>query len=172
MLDPGCGHAYRWSMRLSESVRFLCDYVAIPSVNPMGRSDMPDAIVGETRLAEFIQEQLRGLSLDAVLVGKGKRQSVVAEARAKNAIDTVLVASHLDTVPVDGMEIDPFDPVIEQGRLLGRGSCDTKAGMAAFVSALGRVLARGTLRRNVLLVGEADEEFTSIGVHDTLRPHR
>ena len=47
--------------------------------------------------------------------------------------ETLLVASHLDTVPVDGMVIDPFDPVVEGDRVLGRGSCDTKAGMAALL---------------------------------------
>ena len=78
------------------------------------------------------------------------------------------MASHLDTVPVDGMEIDPFDPVIEGERLLGRGSCDTKAGMAALLCALGRVLDRGTLRRNLVVVGEADEELSSVGVADVL----
>ena len=48
------------------------------------------------------------------------------------AVDTLLVASHLDTVPVDGMTIAPFDPHVRGGRMYGRGTCDTKAGMAAF----------------------------------------
>ena len=156
-------------MDLSDSLRFLRDYIAIPSVNPMGRSDMPAAILGETRLAEFVEQQLRHLSLDAICVGNDDRKSVIAEARVRDPLDTILIASHLDTVPIDGMEIDPFDPVIQNGRLSGRGSCDTKAGMAAFVAALAGVLRKGTLRRNVILVGEADEEFGSIGVQDTLQ---
>jgi acetylornithine deacetylase len=106
--------------------------------------------------------------LDATLVGREGRISVVAEATAGPAAETLLVASHLDTVPVDGMEIAPFDPVIEDDRLLGRGSCDTKAGLAALLAALERVLERGTLRRNLLVVGEADEELGSIGVSDVL----
>jgi acetylornithine deacetylase len=93
---------------------------------------------------------------------------VIAEARARDPLDTLLVASHIDTVPVDGMEIDPFDPVVEGDRILGRGSCDTKAGMAALLEALARVLERGRLRRNVIVVGEADEELGSIGVQDVL----
>jgi acetylornithine deacetylase len=78
------------------------------------------------------------------------------------------VASHLDTVPVDSMTIDPFDPVVKDGRLQGRGSCDTKAGMAALMAALERVLERGTLKRNLVVVGEADEEAESVGVRDVL----
>jgi len=154
---------------LARCIRNLRDYVAIPSVNPMRRDDLPAAIVGERRYAEHVREQLRGLALDAELVGDGDRVSVIAEATARDPIDTLLVASHLDTVPVDGMLIDPFDPQIEGGRLLGRGSCDTKAGMAALLDALETVLARGTLRRNLIVVGEADEELGSVGVADVQR---
>ncbi len=154
---------------LSPSIRHLRDLIAIPSVNPMGRDDLPPEIVGEHAVAEHLSRALGKLGLDAALVGEGGRTSVVAEARATNAMDTLLVASHIDTVPVDGMEIDPFDPAIEDDRVLGRGSCDTKAGMAALLEALSRVLENGRLARNVIIVGEADEELSSIGVHDVLK---
>lgn len=151
------------------AIQHLRDYVAIPSVNPMGRDDLPSSITGEARYAAHLREQLRGLSIDAEEVGGHDRPSVVAQVRAAQAgADTVLIASHLDTVPVDGMEISPFDPVIEGERLYGRGSCDTKAGMAALVAALEQVLGRGVLRRNLILVGEADEELGSLGVKDVL----
>ena len=151
------------------AIAYLRDYVAIPSVNPMGRTDLPPEIVGEAAFAEPLLEQLRGLSIDVIRVGSAQRPSVVAEVHAgEGGGDTVLVASHLDTVPVDGMEISPFDPAVEGGRLYGRGSCDTKAGMAALVAALERVLDRGVLRRNLILVGEADEELGSQGVRDVL----
>jgi acetylornithine deacetylase len=154
---------------IPECIRYLRDYVAIPSVNPMRRTDVPAEVRGEKRYAEHLREQLRGLGLDATIVGSGERASVVAEARVcGTAAETVLIASHLDTVPVDGMEIDPFDPRIDGGCLYGRGSCDTKSGMAAVVAALGRVLRSGSLRRNVILVGEADEECGSVGVADVL----
>jgi succinyl-diaminopimelate desuccinylase len=156
-------------MSLSAAVRHLRDYVAIPSVNPMGRRDIDARWVGERRYAECVHQALTKLGVDSVLVGQGERRSVVAEVRAASAAETFLVASHLDTVPVDNMTIDPFDPVVKDGRLYGRGSCDTKAGMAALMTALERVLARGTLARNVVIVGEADEESSdSIGVRDVL----
>jgi len=153
---------------LSPSIRHLRELVAIPSVNPMGRDDLPSQIVGEQAIAEHVAAVLGRLGMDAMLVGRNGRTSVVAEAIAGRGAETLLVASHLDTVPVDGMEIDPFDPVIEGDRLLGRGSCDTKAGLAALLEALARVLERGTLRRNLIVVGEADEELGSIGVTDVL----
>ena len=153
---------------LATSIRHLRDLVAIPSVNPMGRDDLPAEIVGEQAMAEHVAAVLSRLGMDAALVGRSGRISVVAEASVSKDADTLLVASHLDTVPVDGMEIDPFDPVIEGDRLLGRGSCDTKAGMAALLEALERVLERGRLGRNLIVVGEADEELGSLGVTDVL----
>ena len=153
---------------LSPCIRHLRDLIAIPSVNPMGRDDLPAEITGEQAIAEHVGAELSRLGMDAALVGRAGRVSVVAEASIGPGAETLLVASHLDTVPVDGMEIDPFDPVIEGERLLGRGSCDTKAGMAALLEALERVLERGRLKRNVIVVGEADEELGSIGVTDVL----
>jgi acetylornithine deacetylase/succinyl-diaminopimelate desuccinylase-like protein len=156
-------------MSLSAAVRHLRDYVAIPSVNPMGRTDIDARWVGEERYAEHVHQQLTRLRVDSVVIGTGHRRSVVGQVRASRAAETVMVASHLDTVPVDNMSIDPFDPMIKGGRLYGRGSCDTKAGMAALLAALERVLSRGSLARNLVIVGEADEETSdSIGVRDVL----
>ena len=124
----------------------------------MGRSDIDPRWVGEERYAEHVHGELGRLGVDSVLIGRDGPRA-----------ETLLVASHLDTVPVDNMVIDPFDPVIKDERLYGRGSCDTKAGMAALMAALERVLARGTLARHLVIVGEADEETSdSIGVSDVL----
>ncbi len=116
---------------LSPSIRHLRDLIAIPSVNPMGRDELPAEITGEQAIAEHVAAELSRLGVDATLVGRDGRTSVIAEVSVGTGAETLLVASHLDTVPVDGMEIDPFDPIIEGDNLLGRGSCDTKAGMAA-----------------------------------------
>ncbi len=155
-------------MSNSPSIRHLRDFIAIPSVNPMGRSDIPAAIAGERRYAEHLFAAFRKRGFDTAIVGDPDRPSVIAEVRAQGARETVMIASHLDTVPIDHMEIDPFDPRIQGERLYGRGACDTKAGMATLLAAVDRVLERGKLRRNLLLVGEADEELTSHGVADVL----
>lgn len=152
----------------SRATSLLSDFVAIPSVNPMGRRDQDAAITGERRYAEHVGGLLTRMRVDWVTVGSGERLSVIGEVRAPDPVDTVLVASHLDTVPIDGMTIAPFDPALKDGRLYGRGSCDTKGGLAALLAALERVLAQGTLRRNVIVVGEADEEMGSAGVVDVL----
>jgi acetylornithine deacetylase/succinyl-diaminopimelate desuccinylase-like protein len=71
----------------------------------------------------------------------------------------------VDTAGISGMDIPPFDPLIEGEKLYGRGACDTKAGVAAMMHALARVAAAG--RRppcEVIFVGAADEEYSYRGV--------
>ena len=53
-------------------VQFLRDYVAIPSVNPMRRDDIPAEVAGERRYASHLREQLRRLGLDAEVLGDGR----------------------------------------------------------------------------------------------------
>ena len=48
------------------SIRYLRDYIAIPSVNPMGRSDIPQALAGEQRYADHLLHQLKQMGLDAI----------------------------------------------------------------------------------------------------------
>ena len=46
------------------SVQFLRDYIAIPSVNPMGRDDVPEGVAGERRYAEHVREQFGKCNTD------------------------------------------------------------------------------------------------------------
>ena len=71
-------------------------------------------------------------------------------------------AGHLDVVPPgEGWAGDPFDPVIEDGVLTGRGSVDMKSAIAAFVSALSENLpATGTV--SLLITGD-EEGYATYG---------
>jgi len=71
-------------------------------------------------------------------------------------------AGHLDVVPPgEGWGSDPFDPVIEDGVLTGRGANDMKSAIAAFVAAAASVPQnRGTL--SLLITGD-EEGYATYG---------
>jgi succinyl-diaminopimelate desuccinylase len=71
-------------------------------------------------------------------------------------------AGHLDVVPPgDGWVSDPFEPVIEDGVLTGRGANDMKSAIAAFVSAAAMVpQEKGTL--SLLITGD-EEGYATYG---------
>ncbi|MEM6329031.1 MAG: M20/M25/M40 family metallo-hydrolase [Planctomycetota bacterium] len=74
-----------------------------------------------------------------------------------------LLDSHLDTVGVGGMTIDPFGGVVRDGRLYGRGACDTKGTGAAMLWAAKRAIAAGTLGANLAVLLSVGEEHAQVG---------
>jgi acetylornithine deacetylase/succinyl-diaminopimelate desuccinylase-like protein len=129
--------------------RLLQDLVRIPSVNPHGDPGTPHT--GEARLAEYVADFLRKLALDVELheVEPG-RPNVVAKFRSRGGRRSVAFAPHLDTVSVAGMTIDPFGGEIRDGKLYGRGACDTKGSMAAMLAALANVVRNKSFRQDDL----------------------
>jgi acetylornithine deacetylase len=145
------------------SVKLLCDLVAIPSVNPMGGEPAADGGY-ERELAHHLSGYLRrhGLDVEMAEVSPG-RPNLFARVDV-GATETVLLEAHLDTVGTENMAIDPFMPVIRDGRVYGRGACDTKGSLAAFVRAVTSLLeADRKLSRNVLLAAVVDEDYGFTG---------
>jgi len=134
--------------------------VSIPSVNPA----LAPGGAGEARMAEVTADLLQDWGFDtAVHEVEPGRPNVVAHLAGEGP--TLLLNGHLDTVGVDGMTVDPFAATVEGGRLVGRGSCDMKGGVAALLSA-GRRLAESGPRPNLIIALTADEEYASIGMAD------
>ena len=80
-----------------------------------------------------------------------KRDNIVLASMVPRPPDAggkvVLFEAHQDTVPVDGMTIDPWTPTVREDRIYGRGSCDIKGGMAAMLGALARLVEEKPRRR-------------------------
>jgi len=144
--------------------------VAIPSVNPMGR-DLTGPEYFEGRMTDHLAAYFRGLGVphERIEVAPG-RANVLARFESPGARRTVLLDAHQDTVPIDGMTIEPFVPLVRDGRLYGRGSCDVKGGMASMLAAFTRLVReRPVAASNVVLSCTCDEESTSLGVNDLTR---
>src|SRR5262249_46455880 len=97
------------------------------------------------------------------------RDNIIARYESPGAAKTILLEVHQDTVPVDGMTIEPFAAEVRDGKLYGRGSCDVKGGMAAMLTAFARLVReRPAEAANVILACTVDEEHTFYGVQQLM----
>ncbi len=150
---------------MHETTRLLRDLVALPSVNPMGR-DLRGPDVFEHRVTAYLEDFFRGLGVRSERQAVAPlRDNILAWYEPAGAARTLVLEVHQDTVPTDGMTIDPFAARVEDGRLYGRGACDVKGGMAAMLAAFARLVRdkpAGAAR--VVMACTVDEEFTFLGV--------
>ena len=143
---------------MSALKELLADLVRIDSVNP----DLIEGAAGEGEIARFVAGWLAdaGLEVDVEEVAPG-RLNAVGVAAGSGGGKALLLNAHTDTVGVAGME-RPFEPVVEGGRMRGRGAYDMKAGLAAIMLAGAEAVGAG-LRGDVIVTAVCDEEVASIG---------
>ncbi len=135
--------------------------ISIPSVNPsMGGT-------GEAALSTFLFDRLSALGVEVIRqeVFPG-RDNIAARIGAKSE-PAILLEAHMDTVAVDSWaKGDPFFPQEEDGRIYGRGSCDTKASMAVFLSCFEYFAANvEQLKRPLVFAATVDEEERQSGAY-------
>ena len=83
----------------------------------------------------------------------------------------LLFDSHLDTVSVEGMTIDPFAAELRNGRVYGRGAGDTKGTGAAMLWALRSYLTSDRRPNNIALLFSIDEEVGMSGIQSFVNEH-
>ncbi len=149
-------------------VQVLSDLVRIPSVNPMGRPATGD-IYYEHRVTGHLEALFLALGLPVERHTVAPlRDNIITRVDGdippERGGKIVMLEAHQDTVPVEGMTIEPFTPKIEGNRLYGRGSCDIKGGMAAMISAAARLAKEKPARRpTVILACTINEEHGFTG---------
>lgn len=144
-------------------IRLLRDLIALPSVNPAFGAP-GESVGGEQAIGDYILAVAarRGLDVDWQEVFPGRRNIMVRLGSRLKCRHRVLLAPHLDTV---AGAASAFVPVRRSDRLYGRGACDTKASVAAMLTAVARV-ARDPGRpahTEVLFLGLVDEEHGQSG---------
>ncbi len=119
----------------------------------------------EERMAEFLAQHLRamGMTVDRQEVFPG-RPNLMAHWPGQGGKRSLMLEAHMDTVTVEGMTIDPFAAEVRDGRIWGRGTCDTKGNMAAFLTALEIACRRNQLPADKLyFVATMSEETCCVG---------
>ena len=142
-------------------IQTLADLVRINSVNPNYDGGIPEA-----ELARYVERYFERLEIETWRQDVyPDRPNVIARIPGRNSQRRIVLEAHLDTVSTAGMTIDPWKPEIREGRLYGRGACDTKGGMAAMMQAVARLACDGTPPEcEVLFAATIDEEFSYRGV--------
>ena len=145
-------------------VDLLKQLVSLPSVNPEHTSCVEEA--NEFRVADFLASYLheRGFEIEWDRLTP-ERGSVIASYGPKNPLHTLLIEAHTDTVGVADMIIPPFTPSVRDGRLYGRGACDTKGPMAAALVAMEQPVLDALADAGVrtIFVGAFGEEKGNLG---------
>ncbi len=152
--------------RAEEMVALTQDLVRFPTVNPPGDAYRP--------CAEYLGERLRKRGFDVQYVraedtpgdsDRYPRINVIARYEGKTAGPCVHFNSHIDVVEAgEGWTVPPFEGVVKDGRVYGRGTCDMKGGLAASVIAVEALIDSGVDLPGALEIsGTADEESGGFG---------
>lgn len=146
-------------------------FVRIPSI-----SALPEHVPDCERAAAWIAADLERIGMEHVEVAGSGHPVVYADWLHADGAPTVIVYCHYDVQPVDPLDLwtsPPFDPVVVDRRILGRGVADDKGQLHLHLRALEAILAtRGALPINVKVVFEGEEESSSVFLDTWLRSHR
>lgn len=169
-----------------EVIQYLRDLVKIPSINPWF-FDYQEYTT-EKGVQEFIGESLEKLGFDVKLwevdtdnlrqytgmpgYYEGRpmhdRPNLCAVKKGTGNGRSILLTGHADVVKIgDGWTKEPFQGIIEDGKMYGRGTVDMKGGIAAMIMAC-RALeeCRIQLKGDVLVGTVPDEEAGGMGTLD------
>ena len=148
------------SVDADEVVRFARALIAAPSENPGGTEDEAAAVAADI---------LSSLDITPEIVrAEEDRPSVVARLGGAPR-PSLAWNGHLDTVPAgspDTWSQPPFAGEVVDGKLIGRGACDMKGGIAAALASAAAIRRAGVeLCGSLWLHLVADEELA--GIHGT-----
>jgi len=144
--------------------KLLRELIARPSVNPaFVPADDPHA--GEQRVAEFLVDVFKkaGLVIERQRVFPGRDNIIARLLPKQKPAQRILLAPHMDTVGVPDEK--SFVPRARNGRLYGRGACDTKGTVAMMTAALLDLACsrRRPSRTEIAFAGLIDEENGQTG---------
>lgn len=138
----------------------LFEWLRIPSISADSRHK-----VDVRKAAEFLREKLVSAGVDGVEICETKGHPIVyAEKIIDPSKPTVLVYGHYDVQPADPLNLwdsPPFEPVIKDGKIYARGSCDDKGQVYMHVKAFEAMMKLNLLSCNVKFMVEGEEEVGS-----------
>ena len=145
----------------------LFDLLRIPSIS--AQSEHKEDMI---KCAEWLAASLVQAGADRAEVMPTEGNPVVyAEKIVDPAAKTVLVYGHYDVMPVDPRaewRTEPFEPVIKDGRIWGRGADDDKGQLFMHAKAFEAMCATDSLPCNEKFMLEGEEEIGSPSLYKFL----
>ena len=155
-----------------EGLAELTGFLRIPSISSQPEHD------GDVRTAaDHLADLYTHIGLEnAQVLDTAGHPVVYAEWLHALNKPTVLVYGHYDVQPVDPLDLwtsPPFDPVQQDGVLVGRGTSDDKGQLAIHWQAVRAWLeATGALPVNLKMIAEGEEEIGSAHFEAFVESHR
>ncbi|MBX7201665.1 MAG: dipeptidase [Bacteroidia bacterium] len=149
----------------------LFELLRIPSVSadPKYKEDV-------LRMAAAVAASLKQAGAENVEVCPTPGYPIVYGEKIVDAsLPTVLVYGHYDVQPADPIDLwssPPFEPVIKDGKIYARGSCDDKGQMFMHVKAFELMMQSGALPCNIKFMIEGEEEVGSSNLDAFLAANR
>lgn len=149
---------------MTSPARLLRELIAIPSVNP-AFAPVGDPRAGEKNVADYLASGAArgGLDIDLQEVLPNRSNLILRLLPTGRARQRIVLAPHMDTVGVGSDE--QFIPRLKNGRIHGRGACDTKGSIAVYLAALLDLAAakKRPAATEVVLAALVDEENGQAG---------
>lgn len=152
-----------------KSIKDLIRLVKQPSVSAKKE--------GLKECAEIVEEMLKEVGLSTKVIPEKEGNPVVfGEIKGKKAKKTLLFYDHYDVQPPELLEewiCDPFNPLMRDGKIYGRGVSDNKGDFVSRLKAVEAFLdTEGSLPVNIKFLVEGEEEIGSIHLQEVIEKNK
>ena len=145
-------------MKIINDLKLAKELIKFPSITPI-----------DSGVMKFLEKKLKKLGFKTKIIEfKEKNLKPVKNLYAKLGTKgpNFCFAGHLDVVPpgnIKNWSVNPFQPSIKKGHLIGRGANDMKSAIAAFVSAISVFLSNNKkFNGSISFLITGDEEGDAI----------
>ena len=145
-------------MKTLNEFKLAKELIKFPSITPIDAGVM-----------KFLEKKLKKLGFKTKILEFKEKGSLPVKnlyARLGTKKPNLCYAGHLDVVPPGNMNdwtINPFEPSVKKGYLIGRGANDMKSSIAAFVSATSIFLSKNKkFNGSISLLITGDEEGDAV----------
>lgn len=147
---------------MRDIIDILKSLVEIDSSNPPGN---------ETYIVNYIMSHFKDYEYMKVICHCENRASLIIDVPGESN-ELVVVVGHLDTVPATNLsqwQSNPFNPVIINNKMYGRGTSDMKSGIACMINVAKYFIYNYIKpKKTVRFMFTADEESSGIGIRSLI----